>query len=196
MATAAGIDPLEFRLNNLKDEKMIGVLKAVADKFGYTPGKTPSGRGIGIACGTDAGTWVAHIAEVEVDRKTGNVKVLKLACAQDMGLCVNPQGAILQMEGCLTMALGYTFTEELKFEGGNIRDRNFDSYAIPRFSWLPQLECVIMDRKDQAPQGGGEPAIIAVGAAVGNAIFDATGARLFRVPFTPERVLQAMNKKS
>ncbi len=192
MASAAGIDPLEFRLNNLKDEKMTGVLKAVADKFGYVPGKTPSGRGIGIACGTDAGTWVAHIAEVEVDSKTGSVKVLKLACAQDMGLCVNPQGALIQMEGCLTMALGYTFTEELKFEGGNIRDRNFDSYAIPRFSWLPQLECVIMDRKDQAPQGGGEPAIIAVGAAVGNAIFDATGARLFRVPFTPERVLEAI----
>lgn len=192
MASAAEIDPLEFRLKNLKDEKMIGVLKAVADRFGYVPGKTPSGRGIGIACGTDAGTWVAHIAEVEVDLKTGKVKVLRLACAQDMGLCVNPQGALIQMEGCLTMGLGYTLTEELRFEGGKILDRTFDSYEIPRFSWLPKLECVIMDRKDQAPQGGGEPAIIGVGAAVGNAIFDATGARLFRVPFTPERVLQAI----
>jgi len=192
MAAAAGADPLEFRLKNLKDEKMIGVLKAVAEKFGYVPGKTPSGRGIGIACGTDAGTWVAHIAEVEVNKSTGQVKVLKLSCAQDMGLCVNPQGALIQMEGCLTMALGYTLAEELKFEGGNIRDRNFDSYAIPRFSWLPKLECVIMDRKDQAPQGGGEPAIIGVGAAVGNAIFDATGARLFSVPFTPERVVEAI----
>jgi isoquinoline 1-oxidoreductase len=192
MAAAAGTDPFEFRLKNLKDDQMIGVLKAVAEKFGYKAGKTPSGRGIGIACGIDAGTWVAHIAEVEVNSSTGQVKVLKLVCAQDMGLCVNPQGALIQMEGCLTMALGYTLTEELKFEGGNIRDRNFDSYAIPRFSWLPKLECVIMDRKDQAPQGGGEPAIIAVGAAVGNAIFDATGARLFRVPFTPERVLQAI----
>ncbi|MRR20476.1 isoquinoline 1-oxidoreductase [bacterium] len=196
MAAAAGIDPLEFRLKNLKDEKMIGVLKAVADKFGYKPGKSPSGRGIGIACGTDAGTWVAHIAEVEVNKKTGSVKVLKLVCVQDMGLCVNPQGALIQMEGCLTMALGYTFTEELRFEGGKILDRNFDSYNIPRFSWVPKLECVILDRKDQPPQGGGEPAIIAVGAAVGNAIFDATGARLFRVPFTPERVLQAINGKS
>lgn len=196
MANAAGMDPLEFRLKNLTDEQMIGVLKAVADKFGYKPGKTPSGRGIGIACGTDAGTWVAHIAEVEVDRMTGKVKVLKLACAQDMGLCVNPQGALIQMEGCLTMALGYTFTEELKFEGGNIQNRNFDSYEIPRFSWVPKLECVILDKKDQAPQGGGEPAIIAVGAAVGNAIFDAVGARLFRVPFTPERVLQAVESQT
>jgi len=196
MASSIGADPLEFRLTNLKDENMIGVLKAVAEKFGYVPGKTPSGRGIGIACGTDAGTWVAHIAEVEVDRETGRVKVrvkvLRLSCAQDMGLCVNPQGALIQMEGCLTMALGYTFTEEVRFEGGNILDRNFDSYAIPRFSWVPELDCVILDKKDQPPQGGGEPAIIAVGAAVGNAIFDATGARLFRVPFTPERVLEAI----
>ncbi|MDF1559414.1 MAG: molybdopterin-dependent oxidoreductase, partial [Bacteroidales bacterium] len=194
MAASAGIDPLEFRLRNLKDEKMISVLNAVADKFGYVPGETPSGRGIGISCGTDAGTWVAHMAEVEVDLKTGRVKVLRLACAQDMGLCVNPQGALLQMEGCLTMGLGYTLTEELKYEGGNIRDRNFDSYQIPRFSWLPKLECVIMDRKDQPPQGGGEPAIIGVGAAVGNAIFDATGARLFRVPFTTERVLDEIKQ--
>lgn len=194
MAAAAAIDPLEFRLRNLKDEKMIGVLKAVAGKFGYVHGKKTPGRGIGIACGTDAGTWVAHIAEVEVNARSGEVKVLRLACAQDMGLCVNPQGALLQMEGCLTMALGYTLTEELKFEGGYVRDRNFDSYRIPRFSWLPKLECVIMDRNDQAPQGGGEPALIAVGAAVGNAIFNATGARLFRVPFTPERVLEAIRQ--
>jgi len=194
MAAAAGTDPLEFRLKNLKDEKMIGVLKAVAEKFGYVPGKCPSGRGIGISCGTDAGTWVAHIAEVKVSKSTGRVRVVRLACAQDMGLCVNPQGALIQMEGCMMMGLGYTLTEELKFDGGNIRDRNFDSYEIPRFSWTPKLECVIMDRKDQAPQGGGEPAIIGVGAAVGNAIFDATGARLFRYPFTPGRVLDALSK--
>lgn len=196
MAAEAGIDPLEFRLKNLKDENMKGVLKAVAEKFGYVPGKGPSGRGIGIACGTDAGTWVAFIAEVKVSKSTGRVRVVKLACAQDMGLCVNPQGALIQMEGCLMMGLGYTLTEELKFDGGNIRDRNFDSYEIPRFSWTPEFECVILDKKDQAPQGGGEPAIIGVGAAVGNAIFDATGARLFRYPFTPGRVLQAIGKVS
>ena len=194
MASAAGIDPLEFRLKNLKDEKMISCLKSVAEKFGYVPGKTPSGRGIGIACGTDAGTWVAEIAEVKVDKSTGKVEVIRVACSQDMGLCVNPEGALIQMEGCITMALGYTLSEELKFEGGNIADRNFDTYQIPRFSWVPKIDCVILDRKDQAPQGGGEPAIIAVGAAVGNAIFDATGARLFRVPFTAERVLAAITK--
>lgn len=194
MAAAAGIDPLEFRLRNLKDEKMIGCLKSVAEKFGYIPSKGPSGRGIGVACGTDAGTWVAQIAKVTVDRKTGIVKVDRIVCSQDMGLCVNPQGALIQMEGCMTMALGYTFTEELVFEGGNIKDRGFDTYTIPHFSWLPKIECVILDRKDQAPQGGGEPAIVPVGAVVANAIFDATGARLYQMPFSPARVLESLNR--
>jgi isoquinoline 1-oxidoreductase len=138
---------------------------------------------------------VAQIAEVKVDKKTGRVEVVRIVTAQDMGLCVNPQGALIQMEGCVTMALGYTFAEELVFEGGNIRDRGFDTYQIPRFSWLPEkIENVILDRKDKAPQGGGEPAIITVGAAVANAIFDATGARLYRMPMTPARVLEALKK--
>ena len=194
MASAAGIDPLEFRLKNLKDEKMIGCLKAVAEKFGYVAGKSPGGRGIGVACGSDAGTWVAHMAEVKVDKSTGKVTVIRIACAQDMGLCINPEGATIQMEGCITMALGYTFTEEVFFEGGNIKDRGFDTYQIPRFSWLPKIETVILDRKDKAPQGGGEPAIVAVGAVIAAAIYDATGARLYRMPMTPERVLEALSK--
>jgi len=192
MAAAAGIDPLEFRLKNLKDEKMIACLKAVADKFGYMSVNTTGNIGKGIAVGTDAGTWVAMIAEVKVDKTTGKVEVLRISCAQDMGLCVNPEGATIQMEGCITMGLGYTLTEELLFEGGDIRNRNFDTYEIPRFSWLPKIETVILDRKDQAPQGGGEPAIITVGAAVANAVYNATGARLFRMPFTPARVLDAL----
>lgn len=195
MAAAAKMDPLDFRLKNLKDQRMIDTLKAAADKFGYVPGKKfPSGRGIGIAVGTDVGTMVAEIAEVEVDKKTGTVKVKKILCAQDMGMCVNPHGATMQMEGCITMALGYTFTEEIRFEGGNVLDRNFDTYEIPRFSWLPKIETLILDRMDQPPHGGGEPAIIAVGAVIGNAIFDATGARLYMMPFTPVRVLEALKK--
>jgi nicotinate dehydrogenase subunit B len=194
MASAAGIDPLEFRLKNLKDENIIGCLKAVAKKFGYIAGKTPSGRGIGIACGADAGAWVAHMAEVKVDKTTGKVEVIRVACAQDMGLCVNPEGSILQMEGCIMMGLGYTFSEELIFEGGNIKDKGFDTYQIPKFSWLPKIETVILDRNDKPPQGGGEPAIIAIGAVIANAIFDATGARLYTLPMTPSRVLEALKK--
>lgn len=194
MASAAGIDPLEFRLKNLKDEKMIACWKAVADKFGYVPAKSPGGRGIGIACGTDAGSWVAFMAEVKVDTGTGNIRVVRIACAQDMGLCVNPEGALMQMEGCITMGLGYTLTEEVEFEGGNIKPRGFDTYIIPHFSWLPKIDCVILDRKDKPPKGGGEPAIIGVGAVVANAVFDATGARLYRMPMTPARVLEALKK--
>ncbi len=194
MASKAGIDPLDFRLKNLKDEKMIAVLKAAADKFGYTPAKNPSGRGFGIACGTDVGTWVANIAEVKVDRNTGHVQVIRVACAQDMGLCVNPQGTTIQMEGCITMGMGYALTEEIIFKGGEIKNRSFDTYDIPRFSWVPKIDTVIMESKDQAPHGGGEPAIICMGAVIANAVFDATGARLYQLPMTPERILAAIKK--
>ena len=194
MAAAAGMDPLEFRRKNLKDEHILDCLKAVADKFGYVAGKAPSGRGIGIACGADAGAWVAHMAEVKVDKSTGIVKVVRVACAQDMGLCINPEGATIQMEGCITMGLGYTLAEEVMFEGGKILSHSLDTYNIPRFSWLPKIDTVILDRKNQPPQGGGEPAIIAMGAVIANAIFDATGARLYRLPMTPDRVLEALKK--
>jgi nicotinate dehydrogenase subunit B len=194
MAAGAGIDPLEFRLKNLKDEKMIRCLKTVADRFGYVAGKTPSGRGIGVAVGTDVGTYVAQMAEVKVDKKTGHVEVVRIACVQDMGLCVNPEGATIQMEGCITMGLGYALAEEVLFEGGDIQSRGFDSYEIPRFSWLPKIDTFIFDRKDQPPQGGGEPAIVPIGAVIASAIYDATGARLYRMPMTPARVLEALKK--
>lgn len=194
MAAAAGIDPLEFRLKNLKDEKMIACLKACADKFGYVPAKLPSGRGIGMACGTDAGTWVALMAEVKVDKDTGHVRVVRVTCAQDMGLCVNPQGTLLQIEGCITMGMGYALSEEILFDGGVIHSTGFDNFNIPRFSWVPKIDAVILDRKDKPPKGGGEPAIIAIGAIIANAIYDATGARLYRMPMSPERVLEALKK--
>ena len=194
MAARAGLDPLQFRLDNLEDQQMIDVLKAVADKFDYTPAPGPSGRGIGIACGIDAGTYVAHIAQVEVNEETGEVRVLRVACAQDMGMCVNPQGAAIQMEGCVTMGLGYALSEDIEFDGGAIHTGNFDTYQIPLFSWVPEIETVILDRQHMPPQGGGEPPIICMGGVVANAIFDATGARLYRMPMTPERVLEAITQ--
>jgi nicotinate dehydrogenase subunit B len=195
MAFKAGMDPLDFRLKNLKDEKMIELLKAVADKFGYTPGKNPSGRGYGIACGMDSGTLVADIAEVKVDKKTGHVQVIRVAGAQNMGLCINPEGATIQMEGCITMGIGYALTEEIQFQGGDIKNHSFDSYELPKFSWVPKIDTVIMDKKDQPPQGGGEPPIIVMGALIANAIFDATGARLYQLPMTPARILEALKKE-
>jgi CO/xanthine dehydrogenase Mo-binding subunit len=111
-----------------------------------------------------------------------------------MGLAINPQGATIQMEGCITMGLGYALAEAIHFNGGDIDERNFDTYSIPRFSWLPEIETVIIDNKNAAPQGGGEPAIIVMGAVIANAIYDAVGARLFQLPMTPERVKAAMLK--
>jgi CO/xanthine dehydrogenase Mo-binding subunit len=171
---------------------MLGVLTAAAEKFGWTKSKAANGRGYGISLGIDAGTYVAHMAEVEVDKKKGAVQVKRIVCAQDMGLVINPEGAKMQIEGCITMGLGYALTEEIHFKGGEIFDLNFDTYEIPRFSWLPKIETVLIDAKDSPPQGGGEPAIICMGAVVANAIYDAIGARLFQLPMTPERIRAAL----
>ena len=194
LASKAGMDPVEFRLKNLKDERMRRVLQAAAEKFGWSPAKAPSKRGYGVACGTDVGTYVAHMAEVEVDKNTGQVQVKRIVCAQEMGLCVNPEGAQLQMEGAITMGLGYALTEEIRFKGGEILDSNFDTYTIPHFSWLPEIETVILDAKDSPAQGGGEPAVICMGALLANAVFDATGARLLQLPMTPERIKDALSR--
>ncbi len=196
MAAAAGTDPLAFRLRHLKDQRMRRVLQAAADAFGWNAAAAPSRRGFGLACSVDAGTYVVTMAEVKVDPAQGQVQVQRIVCAQDMGIVVNPEGAKMQMEGAITMGLGYSFTEELRFRGGEILDRNFDSYDIPRFSWVPRIETVLVKNDELAPQGGGEPAITPTGGAIANAVFDATGARLFRLPLTPERVRQAITAKS
>jgi isoquinoline 1-oxidoreductase len=175
---------------------MHGVLNAVAAASGWTPGVAPQrgGRGRGLACGIDAGTYVALVAEVTVDVPTGAVKVDRVVCAQEMGVVVNPDGARTQMEGCLTMGLGYALSEEVRFEGGKILDANFGTYGLPRFSWVPLIQTALVPNDELPPQGGGEPAIINVGAAVANAIFDATGARMVRLPMTPARVLAEIRK--
>ena len=195
MAAKAGIDPVEFRLKHLQDEKMRGVLNAAAKKFGWTSAKPSGGLGCGVALGIDSGTYVATMAEVEVDSKTGEVAVKRVVCAQNMGLVINPEGAAIQMEGCITMGLGYALTEEIHFKGGDILDRNFNTYQIPRFSWLPKIETVLVEDPNAPAQGGGEPAIINMGAVVANAIFSATGARLLQLPMTPTRVLEALKKR-
>jgi len=194
MATKLKMDPLEFRLKNLNDSRMIRVLKAAAEGFGWRASPAPSGRGVGVACATDAGAYVATMAEVEVDQESGKVRVKRIVCAQDMGLAINPEGAKIQMEGGLMMGLGYALTEEVRFNGGKILDRNFDTYEIPRFSWLPKIETVLIENSEIPPAGGGEPPIVCMGGVVANAIFDATGARLFELPMTPERIKDALTE--
>ena len=192
MAARAGMDPLEFRLKNITDERMRRVLKAGAEKFGWTPAKGPSGRGFGIACGSDVDVPVVLIAEVEVDKQTGSVKVKRVVCAQDIGLVINPEGATLQVEGGITMGLGYALTEEVHFQGGKILDLSFGTYKLPRFSWAPQIETVLIKADDSPSKGGGEPAIICMGGVIANAVYDATGVRLFQLPMTEERIKQAL----
>jgi len=197
MASAAGMDPLEFRLRNTRDARMLGVLRAVGEASQWRAGAAPhrNGRGRGLACGIDAGTYVAHVADVSVDGATGRIHVDRMVCAQEMGIVVNPDGARMQMEGCVTMGLGYALGEEMRFQGGDLLDRNFDTYRLPRFSWVPRIETVLVPNDELAPQGGGEPAIICMGAVIANAVFDATGARMLRLPMTAERVLAELGRR-
>ena len=192
LAKKAGMDPLSFRLKNLKDERMIRVLRKAADKSGYRFLKGPSGKGYGIACTDYLNTYVASIAQVSVDEATGKVSVERIICAQDMGEIINPQGAKIQIEGGITMGLSAALSEEISFSGGTIHTENFDSYDLTRFSQIPSFEIILVENPDLPPQGCGEPAITTVGAVLANAIFDATGCRLHTLPMTPERILSAI----
>lgn len=194
LAAAAGWDPLDFRRRHLTNTRMRKVLDSAVNGFGWPSARFPSGRGFGVACGEDAGAYVAMMAEVEVDQKTGDVKVKRLVCAQDLGRVINPEGARQQMEGSMMMGLGYALSEELHFQYGRILDLNFHQYSLPHFTQMPQLETVLVENNTLSPQGGGEPPIITVGATLANAVFDATGVRLNRLPMTPERVLAALQQ--
>jgi isoquinoline 1-oxidoreductase len=196
MASATGIDPLTFRFNHLTNKRMRKVLNAAAEKFGHRFAKAPSKRGFGIACTDYKGTYVATIAEVNVDDKTGVINVKRVVCAQDTGEVINPNGVKLQIEGCIVMGLGYVLREEIRFSGGKIFDENFDTYELPRFSWLPKIETVLVDNPTMPPQGCGEPAITPMGAVIANAVYDAIGVRLYELPMTPARVQKALKNHS
>ncbi len=183
---------MQFRLNNLGDKRMRRVLEAAAKQFGWTPAPSPSGRGVAVACGMDSGACVATFAEVAVDKSTGRVQVKRVVCAEDHGVTVNPDGSRQQIEGCITMGLGYALAEGVRFKDGKVLDRNFDTYELPRFSWLPKIETILVDNPEVPPQGCGEPAIVTMGAVIANAIFDATGKRLLQLPMTAERVKEAL----
>jgi len=192
MAQSAGADPLTFRLAHLTDQRMRRVLLAAADKFGHRFAAAPAKKGVGIACADYKSTYVATMAEVSVDKKSGTIRVERVVCALDMGEVINPAGARLQIEGCITMGLGYALREEIRFEGGKILAENFDTYELPRFSWLPKIETVLLDNPSMPPQGCGEPAITPMGAVIANAVYDAVGVRMFELPMTPARIKKAI----
>ena len=194
LASQLGRDPLEFRLAHLNDARMARVLKAATGQFGWKSVPAPGGFGVGLACAIYLGTYVATVAEVAVNKNTGNVDVKRVVCAQDQGITVNPDGSRQQMEGSVTMGLGYALTEEVRFKDGAVLERNFDSYRIPRFSWLPRIETILIDNPETPASGCGEPPIVTMGAVVANAIFDATGVRVRQLPMTPERLKAALQK--
>jgi len=194
IAAKLKMDPVEFRLKNLTNPRFRRVLQTAAEKFGWKPGPRPSGHGFGVAIGTDVDSFVATMAEVEVDKATARVRVTRVLCVQDMGIVVNPEGATQQMEGCMTMGMGYALAEEIHFNNGEVLDRNFGNYQIPRFSWLPKIEAFLIDNPNDPPSGGGEPAIITMGAVIANAVFDAVGARVRQLPVTPERVKEVLKQ--
>jgi isoquinoline 1-oxidoreductase len=194
LANKAGVDPVEFRRNNLSDKRMLRVLDAAAKQFGWKPTKTPSGRGVGVACGTYANTYVATMAELAVNKTNGHVQVKRVVCAQDEGVIVSRDGTLQQIEGSITMGLGYALTEEVRFKNGAVLETNFDTYEIPRFSWLPKIEVVLVENPELAALGCGEPPIITMGAVIANAIFDAVGARLLQLPMTPARIQAALKR--
>jgi nicotinate dehydrogenase subunit B len=191
-AHALGIDPLKFRLENLEVSRLRAVLEVAAKQFGWKPGRAPSGRGVGVACATYSDTYVATMAEAAVDKATGHAQVKRVVTVQDQGVTISPDGSRQQIEGSITMGLGYALTEEVRFKDGEVLDRNFDTYGLPRFSWLPRIEAILIDNPDVPASGCGEAPIVTVGAVVANAIYDAVGARLFQLPMTPERVKAAL----
>lgn len=194
LCTLAHDDPVSFRLRQIKDPRLARVLRTAADAWGWTSAKGPSGRGIGVACGKDADTYVAAMAQIEV--KDARIVIKRLLWVQDMGLVINPQGARIQMEGGITMGLGYALSEQVRFKNGEIHDTNFDKYTLPRFSWLPKIETLIVKADDQPAGGGGEPAIILCGAVLGNAFHDATGVRLTAMPMNEARIRAALASKA
>jgi CO/xanthine dehydrogenase Mo-binding subunit len=185
MAHMAGMDPLKFRLANLTNERLKAVFTAAAEKFGWGREKPSPERGFGMGGGVEKGGYVATCAEVAVDRTKGNVRVVRVVTAFDCGAVVNPDGLRNQIEGADMMGLGGGLFEAVKFSDGRILNASFAGYRVPRFSDLPKIDVVLVDRKDQPSAGAGETPIDGIAPAVGNAVFSATGIRLASMPMVP-----------
>jgi isoquinoline 1-oxidoreductase len=186
LAHAVGIDPLAFRLKNLKNERLRAVLEAAAKKFGWGPQNKPSPeRGFGLACGSEKGSYVATCAEVAIDSRTDKVHVVRAVTAFECGAIINPEHLTNQCEGAVMMGLGGALFEAIRFDEDKIRNPKLSLYRVPRFADLPVLETVLLDRKDLPSVGAGETPIVAIAPAVGNAIFQATGKRLTSMPMVP-----------
>jgi nicotinate dehydrogenase subunit B len=201
VAAALGVDPVELRLRHVKDPRDVAVLKAAAEKSGWQSrpsprkdqtGNTVSGRG--IAYSQRNGTTCAIVAEVDVDRRSGKIWARKFTVAHDCGQIINPDGLKHTIEGNIIQGISRTLWEEVKFDPKNVTSVDWLTYPILDITEAPEtIECVYINRPELAPTGAGEPSIRPVAAAIANAIFDATGVRMRRVPFSPDRVKGALS---
>ena len=202
LAFAAKADPAEYRLRVLKDPRGLEALRAVLKKSGWQTrvghnaaggaGDVLKGRGVSYVRYNNATTYVAAVAEVEVQRKTGEVRVTRVCVSHDCGQIINPDGLINQIEGGVIQTVSRTLMEQVNWTRARVTSVDWASYPILRFHDAPKVEVVLIDRPTEQPWGAGEPTPTAIPAAVANAIFDATGARLRSVPITPDKVKAAM----
>ena len=202
VASAAKADPVEFRLRRLTNPRGIEVLKRVAARMGWQPRPSPrpidpsaavlTGRGIAYIHYKQEETLVAMAMEVAVERATGKIRVTRVVCAQDCGLMINPDCVQSQLEGNIIQTISRTLHEEIVYDKDRVTTVDWASYPILTFPEVPALEFELIQRLDQPPLGVGEAASTPVPAALGNAVFDATGVRLRTVPFRADRVKAAM----
>lgn len=196
-ATAAGADPVEYRLRYLTDPRGIAVLRAAALRASWKPRPSPSrdsaspvarGRGVSYVKYENARTYVAGVAEVEVDRRSGAIRCTRFVVAHDCGLIINPDGVRTQIEGNVIQTVSRTLKEELKWDRSRVTSVDWVTYPILRFPEVPEVDIELISRPSEPPWGVGEPAAAIVPSAISNAVFDAIGVRLRTVPFTPDRV--------
>jgi nicotinate dehydrogenase subunit B len=195
MALAAGADPVAFRLAHLKDPRARAVIETVARKADWKPGEQAAGnrgRGIGFAKYKNLATYVAVIAEVEVDRASGRVAVPRAYAAVDSGQIINPDGLANQIEGGIIQSTSWTLHEEVKFDRAGITSRDWIGYPILTMPEAPTIEVTLIDRPDERPLGSGEGSQGPAVAAIANAFAAATGRRLRDLPLSPPRVKAAL----
>jgi nicotinate dehydrogenase subunit B len=185
LAHAVSMDPLAFRLKNLTDQRLIAVLNAATEKFGWATAKSTLTHGFGLACGQEKGGWVATCAEVAIDPSTKKVHITRVVQAWESGAIVNPDGLRNQNMGAIVQGIGGALFEAITFSDGSIQNARFSDYRVPRFSDAPHVEIVLLDRKDIPSAGAGETGLVGLAPAVGNAIFAATGSRIRQMPMAP-----------
>ncbi len=190
LAASAKVDPLEFRLSHLRDPRLRAVLQRAADEFHWRErvGQKDPNVGVGLACGTEKGSYVAACVEVAIDRRQGTLKVRRVCEAFECGAIVNPANLLSQVQGAIAMGLGAALREEMRFENGKILNASFGQYRVPRFEDMPELDIHLMDRPDLPSAGAGETPIIAIAPAIANAVFRATGVPVHAIPVRLEKV--------